>query len=696
MSRLIITEKPSVALEFARVLKADKFQGYYQNKSGDTITYCLGHLLRLFDPEEYDLALTEWSLDSLPIIPEQFLFAERHEASRQLSIIRLLLKRRPDQIVIATDAGREGELIARETLKWCGITDFSNVYRFWTSQALTSEVIEANLCDLKPAERYTPLYLSGYYRMLSDWLVGMNMTRLFSVKLRNVFSFGRVQIPLLSALVEVSESIKSFVSQPYFNLRISLSKDHHTFFAYYIKDRKTSFADRTELDQIHSDIEKLSPKAKTMRTEKEQKIVPSPQLYNLTSLQKDCNRFFGYRAAQTEQIAQSLYEQHKILSYPRSSSRVLSRADHELFCNIITRLSFHHPEIFRSCPLPTTDNTRIFDDSKLSDHHALIILDKLPATLSQIEINVATLILKSMASVLLNPHIHNMQSYEFDVCGKAFQARGIEVVNEGWKKLFSQEYANADSGGQGHNSDDDRFDALLPLLVEGDVLEVSLGDILNKKTKPPRPFNEASLLSFMEKYRLGTESTRASILEKIIKRRYAVRNKRLILATDKGAFLIRTIRSLPTEAVKDFASVKETATWEAMLESAPETFYRSIKMSLEGSIQSLKGVSLGDYQNKPVGNCPQCGKPVRDARYSYLCTSGNGCRFNIPKAIAGHTLTRNDITLLFSGSETRLSVFTRKSGQEFKARLRFDPEAKRIVFASSSRTAAGTKTGGSK
>ena len=190
MPRLILTEKPSVALEFARVLGAQKRLGYYQNPSGDAITYCWGHLIRLLYPEEYDPSLKEWSVESLPVVPEQFRFAQIPEASRQLATIKFLLRQKPSQIIIATDAGREGELIARETLKWCGLTDFSNVYRFWTSRALTPEAIEANLRDLKPASRYTPLYLSAYYRMRSDWLVGMNFTRLFTVKLGSLFPSG--------------------------------------------------------------------------------------------------------------------------------------------------------------------------------------------------------------------------------------------------------------------------------------------------------------------------------------------------------------------------------------------------------------------------------------------------------------------------------------------------------------------------
>jgi DNA topoisomerase III len=695
MSRLILTEKPSVALTFAEVLKADRFMGCYKNRSGDVITYCWGHLLRLFDPEEYDPNLSEWSLETLPIIPEEFFLTAKTAASRQLSIIRGLLLQHPTQIVIATDAGREGELIARETLKWCGLKDFSNVYRFWTSRALTPDVIEQTLRDVKLAEDFAPLYRSAYYRMLGDWLVGMNLSRLFTIKLHSTFSFGRVQIPVLAALADVSAKIKTFVPQPYFSLRLTLTRDQASFHAYYVSNDKISFPDRGELEKVLASLKLSQSKARAIRVHKEQKIVLSPQLYNLTSLQKDCNRFFGYRAVQTEQIAQDLYEQHKILSYPRSSSRVLSRSDQPLFCNVITQLNFHHPEIFRGCQLPTVDNARIFDDSRLSDHHALIILDKLPPTLTPEENNVAILILKSMASVLLSPYIYNLQTYDFDLDGKPFRARGNETVNAGWRQLFSQEHANADAKGVGHSDGEDHFDTLLLSVGEGELLEVTQADILDKMTKPPRPFTEATLLAFMEKHRLGTEATRSAIVEKLIKRRYAVRNKRLIVATDKGAFFIRTIKSLSAEHVKDFASVQETATWEAMLESAPETFYTSIKMSLLASVHQIKEVSLGEYQSKPVRSCPSCGKPVREAQYSYMCTSGNECRFRMSKIIAGHTLTVRDISALLSGSETRPAVFTKKTGQEFKSRLKYDPDTKTIVFSSPNHAKTPKQVGGS-
>ena len=678
--RLILTEKPSVAAEFARALKAEKHQGYYEN-TDTIITYCIGHLLRLYNPEEYSPEYREWKIETLPIVPEHYHYAEIPEQKRQLVIIKFLftkLNGSPFHIIIATDAGREGEVIARETLAWCGKTDLSNVYRFWTSEALTDESIQRNLRELKPADNYTRLYLSGYYRMLSDWLVGMNFSRFFTVKLNSLFSFGRVQIPVLSVLVERTDSIKNFTSKAFYNLRVTLARDSTMFFAFHIEDGNIRFDSKETLESILLQIQQLRPSAHAVRTQKEQKVQNPPQLYNLTALQKDANKYFGYKAFQTAEIAQGLYEQHKVLSYPRTSSRVLSQSSHKLFCSLITNLNFHYPDFFRGCTLPAIDNTNIFDDSKLSDHHALLILDKLPTTLSEEEINVANLVLKNMAALLLSPYIYNLQTVDFDICGNLFQSKGTQVLNQGWKQLYS---ANKSSDEENPPPDDEEsFDKALPPITEGDLFDVLHEELIEKKTKPPSPFTEAALLGLMERNGLGTEATRADIIEKLFLREYAFRAKRNIVSTDKGSFLIRTVQSLPAKDVTDFISVSETAKWEALLESSPDDFYTSIKLSLQDSITSLRSLELAKYEKPPIGNCPHCSSPLRDAHYSYLCTSTTDCHFAIPKIIAGHTLTQKELSQLLSGAETHLSKFKSEKTGSFKAKLRYDPTLKKLSF----------------
>lgn len=674
MLRLILTEKPSVAAEFARVLKAEKRQGYYEG-SGTVITYCFGHLLRLYSPEEYDPAFKEWSVDKLPIVPKEFQYAEIAEARKQLSIIKLLVRKQPSRIIIATDAGREGELIARETLKWCGKSDLSNVFRFWTSEALTREVIERNLSNLKPAAEYTHLYNSGYYRQVADWLVGFNFTRYFSCKLNNDFSFGRVQIPVLSAIVGRTEQIRSFTPQPFYNLRVTLRKAASPFYSYYFKDKTTAFKDKASLAPILSEIESLHPHAKAVKIESEQEVQNAPQLYNLTALQKVCNKYYGYKAFDTAELAQALYEKHKVLSYPRTSSRVLARSNFNLFCNTVTQLQYRYGDIFLGCKLPTAENTHIFDDEKLSDHHALIILDNLPDALSEQERNVAALVLKSMAAVLLPPYTAHKRTIDFDICGKIFQSKGTQVLTPGWKQL----YVNMKPKDE-EESTEEKEDKSLPLIAEGDILDIFAPEILEKKTKPPAPFTESSLLSFMEKNGLGTESTRADIIEKLLMRQYTARSKRTMASTDKGSFLIRTIQSLPAERVKNFSSVEETATWEALLDSSPETFYTSIKISVEQAIESLRNLELPEYQKKPVATCPHCGSPVREYEYSFKCSSQNGCTFSIPKKYARHSITEKEVQKLASLAATDLAAFKSNKGDSFKARLRYDPIAKKLTF----------------
>ena len=679
MKRLILTEKPSVAAEFARALNATKGSGYFESPD-TTITYCIGHLLRLLTPEEYDPSYKHWSVEKLPIVPKQYQYVEIPDLKKQLSTIKLLVKQNPSQIIIATDAGREGELIPRETLRWCGKTDLSNVYRFWTSEALTQEVIERNLRNLRPAESFTHLYNSGYYRQVADWLVGMNFTRYFSCKLNNDFSFGRIQVPVLNAIAGRTEQIKAFTPQPFFNLRVTLRKDVTPFFAFYIKDNSISFKEKAEIVPVLTELENLHPHARTLTIQSEHQLENPPQLYNLTALQKVANRYYGYRAEQTANIAQFLYEKHKILSYPRAPSRVLARSNFDLFCNTITQLHFHYDDIFRGCKLPTLDNTHIFNDAKLSDHHALIILDRLPDSLSEGERNVAMLVLRNMAGILLPPFIADRKTVDFDICGKSYKSKGIQVLSLGWKQLYSSLKPKDEQPDEHEPQDQDN--KTLPALVEGEILNTFDPQILEKKTKPPALFTEASLLTFMEKNGLGTEATRAEIIERLLIREYTLRAKRSISATDKGIFLIHTIHSLPAERVKNFISVEETATWEALLDSSPETFYTSIKSSVEQAIESLRSLELPEYQKKPVGVCPHCGCPVRGFENSYRCDSRNGCPFEIPKRIAGHTITEKELAKIIALEETHLisNLKSHKTGNTFKAKLRYDPSLKKLVF----------------
>ena len=679
MQRLILTEKPSVAAEFARALNATRRTGYFE--SPDTIiTYCVGHLLRLLTPEEYDPAYKHWSVEKLPIVPKQYQYAEIPEFKKQLATVKLLVKQNPAQIVIATDAGREGELIARETLKWCGKSDLSNVYRFWTSEALTPEVIQKNLRTLTLAGSYTHLYNSGYYRQIADWLVGMNFTRYFSCKLNNDFSFGRVQVPVLSAIVGRTEQIKSFTPQPFFNLRVTLRKDITPFSAFYIKDNSISFKERADLVPLLTELENLHPHAKVLKIQSEHKLENPLQLYNLTALQKAANGYYGYRAEQTANIAQALYEKHTILSYPRTSSRVLARSNFDLFCQTITQLHFHYDDIFRGCKLPTLDNTHIFNDEKLSDHHALIILDKLPDSLSEEERNVAMLVLRNMAGILLPPFIADHKTIDFDICGKSYQWKGTQVLSLGWKQLYSSLKPKDEQADEDEPQDQD--DKTLPALAQGDILNTFDPQILEKKTKPPAPFTEASLLTFMENNGLGTEATRADIIERLLIREYTLRSKRSISATDKGIFLIHTIHTLPAQRVKNFIGVEETAKWEALLDSSPETFYNSIKISVQEAIESLRNLELPEYQKTPIGVCPHCGCPVRDFESSYRCDSQNGCPFSLPKKIAGHVFTEKELAKLIALEETHLigNFKSQKTGNSFKARLRYDPSAKKLDF----------------
>ena len=492
--RLILTEKPSVAAEFARVLGAQRHQGCY--KTPDTIiTYCVGHLVRLCNPDEYNPTYKEWQLETLPIIPLHYRYAEVPDQQKQLTIIKTLiaqLKKTPYSIVIATDAGREGELIARETLQWCGKTDLVNVFRFWTSQALTSEVIEHTLANLKSDDQFTALYESAYHRQLSDWLVGMNFTRFFSVKLGTLFSFGRVQVPVLSAVVSRSNAVDSFKPKPFYNFRVTLSKSNSTFSAFYVQNASIRFEDRAILEPILTQIQTLRPKAKILKVHSTRFNLP-PSSTTLQPCSKtptsslDTKPFklpTSPRLFMNSTRSSPILEPHPAFSPGQTTNS---------FAIPLPTLIFITPTFFgdTSCPLSTTLTYLTMPNSP--DHHALIVLDKLPPTLIEEERNVATLILKNMASLLLSPFIYDLQTLEIDICSLTYQAKGTHVLTPGWKQLYEQAAVIDDEEEDPPKEDENENPKNpLPPITEGEVLDVFSEDIIEKSTRPPAQLTEST------------------------------------------------------------------------------------------------------------------------------------------------------------------------------------------------------------
>ena len=677
MKTLIITEKPSVAGDFAAALGAIRKKGYYEND--DTIiAYCIGHLLELYDPEDYRPEYKTWSLEALPIIPEKFRYKPKPNTTAQLNIMKRLLADQYERIIIATDAGREGELIARTVLAHAKVKDLSRARRFWSSEALTPEVIRKNLENLRPATDYEALYRAGLFRQLADWLTGYNLTRLLSIKMSATFPFGRVQTAVLTFLAHREAEINAFEPQSRYQLTVTAMKEDQRFGAYYIEeDADGLFPNRTKLDDIVSVLSKMPfPATVTDITTEEHSATP-PQLYNLTALQQQANKEYGLTAEQTLAAAQALYETHKCLSYPRTPSRALPLSAGSLFSGIVQKITPDYPQYFYHAGPINLGNTRLFNDSRVHDHHALIVLDLPPAGLDKSQTQVYDLVVRSMAAVLAEPNRTATTTLTLSAFDKRFRAQATITKQLGWKAIYQKPTNTSEPSQQ----EDIPQNTALPPVTKNSTVLLSDPRIIDKPTQAPKPYTEARVLAIMEKNSLGTEATRAPIIQKLIRDQYCRRSQRTIRATGKALHLINAIEGLSTKSLANFASPEQTALWEDKLRTDPLGFFSEIKTFVQTSFRELKEVSIARYRSKALGSCPNCGAAIREGEKNYYCSRyREGCKFHLWKTIAHHRLTAEEIGALTSGKTTQPLKMRNRKGQPFTAALAYNKETLSVDF----------------
>ncbi|TAK59785.1 DNA topoisomerase 3, partial [Methylobacter sp.] len=543
--KVILTEKPSVARDIAKCLNiSSKHDGYFEG-NGYQITWAFGHLVELKEPDEYNQAWKRWSLESLPIIPERFGLKARGDASaqKQLNTIKRLFKA-ADEIICATDAGREGELIFRYILSWAGCVH-KPFKRLWIS-SLTDDSIRKGFAELQEGHAYDGLYRAAKCRSESDWIVGLNATRLYTLKFGqqgSLWTIGRVQTPVLALIVQKDSEISSFVAKDFWELH-TLYRDADF---QYVGGRFDSKADAEALlNQISGRdfrINEVKGKRETLSP---------PLLYDLTDLQKDMSIRYGLTADQTLSCAQQLYEK-KHVTYPRTDSRYLTNDMKPDMKPLLTKLRSKFEQQIEPLDLDKLAlSSRIFNDTKVSDHHAIIPTTALPGTLSGQEAKVYEAIVQRFIAAFYPPCIKQITTVlgsvnaETPIAEVKFKTIGTIIESPGWQALYKNDALKQA----------DKELKILPNFVQGETGSQQ-PSINQGKTTPPKPFNEASLLSIMEsagktcddeqlkealkEKGLGTPATRASIIEVLIKRNYIQRQKKTLVSTESGRHLISII-----------------------------------------------------------------------------------------------------------------------------------------------------------
>ncbi len=660
MTDLILTEKFSVASDFAKALGVKKKREGCFEGNGFVITWAVGHLVTLCEPDEYDPSLKKWKLDTLPLIPDPFEYKPIKRTYGQFKAIKTLLVQRSfERVIIATDAGREGEVIARTILLKAGFLDKARILRFWTSQALVPKVVQDTMKNLRPMTDYDRLWRAGYYRQVSDWLIGMNCTRVLTVRLKDLFSVGRVQTAVLALITDRKKERDQFVPETYWTLSILFAGNKGNWTGSWFKDKGTRL---TEAKQANALYQKLGLETSPGLVEsliKEKKNDLPPFLFSLTDLQQEANKKFGFPAKKTLNLAQALYQDKKCLSYPRTDSRVLGTQNLGMVQKIIQKLSQTYPDIFTKIQSQrvSLSNKRVFNDAKLTDHHALIPFKPLPPSASGDEKKIFDLVVRRFAAAFHGDCEFENTRVVTLFAGERFQTRGKIILVPGWRQVYKE-----DTG----KSRDKETAQLIPPLVRGDSGTAQNINLEKKQTTPLPDYTDAGLLKDMTNpgryvsqeaikkfYRgdlgIGTQSTRAQIIETLITRKYIARSGKKLLATDKGSYLVDMLRKCPVSSV--LTSPSETARWEMDLnrislgEDTNTQFLVNIKRFVTKAVNELKTAEF-ELKNfkvdgpapETVGNCPGCNSRVQETKKAYTCDN-KSCQFVIWKKIAGKTLS---------------------------------------------------------
>ena len=632
--QLVIAEKPSVAASIAAALGVKEKKDGYIEGGGYLISWCVGHLVELAEAAAYGEQYKKWSYESLPILPEEWQYNVAADKGKQFSILKELMHRADvSEVVNACDAGREGELIFRFVYEVTGCN--KPMRRLWIS-SMEDKAIKAGFADLKDGRDYDALYASALCRAKADWIIGINATRLFSCLYDKTLNVGRVQTPTLKMLVDRGEAISHFKKEKYYHVRLDLSG---------AEAASERISDKSRADALKAACE--AGTAVCVSLTKEKKTAAPPKLFDLTSLQREANKIYGYTAKQTLDLAQTLYEK-RLLTYPRTDSAFLTDDMGDTAAKTVAMLSGKLP--FMEGAEFTPEVSRTLDSSKVSDHHAIIPTMELAKTdlaaLPESERNILTLAGTRLIFAAAEPHIFEAVTAVFSCADTEFTARGKTVLAGGWKDLERRYRATLKGKPDPEDADSDGENTL-PELSEGQSFESPTAKVTEHFTTPPKPHNEATLLSAMERAGnedtdpdaerrgLGTPATRAAVIEKLVKSGFAERKGKQLIPTQNGAALVSVLPDMLT-------SPQLTAEWENNLTQIAKgaadagDFMQRIEamareLVKENATADKDKVAFTGGEEKPsIGKCPRCGSPVHEGRKNFYC-SNRDCAFTMWK-----------------------------------------------------------------
>ncbi|BBW98929.1 type IA DNA topoisomerase [Geobacillus subterraneus] len=690
MKGLLIAEKPSLMRDIERAYRTMEYP--------DELDFAafVGHVMELKKPGDYREEWKEWKEEHLPIIPSMFEYQPKEQTKDVYQrIVDLIHRNRYDYLINACDAGREGELIFHAFYSFiqCRLP----VKRLWISDT-TTETIQKGLLSLLDHDdpSLTRLRQAAEGRAMFDWLIGMNASQACSLRAKKTIPIGRVMTPTLAIVVQREKEIQAFTPSPYWVLEALFAKGESVYSGVWVKEGESKITRRDQAEALRQRLEPMK-QGQVVDVQKEQKTQYAPSLHSLLELQKEANKVFGYSAQETLTIAQSLYEKHKIITYPRTESKCLSTAlaktivKHIQALKEVSEVSNFVDVILTSGNIERVmRNKKYVNDHQVTDHHAIIPTTKTPElqVLSSKEKNVYLLIVKRFLSIFLPPFVFEKTVVFTEIGGERFRSEGKTVIDQGYMALYPPKKESRDEE-----------QVVLPPLEKGDLVQVKRLELKQKETTPPPRYDDSSLLQAManagrfveedewktilkETAGLGTSATRAGIIEKLVERGFIEKKGKVYQATPFGIEVVDMLQGL------DVVSPVLTAQWEKKLheiENGQRTFAsfqeEMVAYTKELTNRLFHMVRPVSKISKGIGICPKCKHVVIETKKSYVCTEYNKtCDFVVAKQILGATVSPQEMKRLLEGKPTKTKTFTWKNGKQGRAKLLLKEGALSFVF----------------